>query len=154
MRRRGLGVITGPNPANLTQDQLAALTPDQLQMYQSVGWYTPTMAQLTASAFTAQQIAAQNQQEQTAAVPAPAPAPAPQPIARVVAPAQPVWGAAPRVVPFSVPVLAPTSVQSTAPAGSAPTSFLSTTLLGFPLWIWAAAAVGGYFLFSGGGHGR
>lgn len=42
-------MITGPNPSNLTQDQLAALSPAQLQMYQSVGWYTPTPGQIAAN---------------------------------------------------------------------------------------------------------
>jgi hypothetical protein len=57
-------------------------------------------------------------------------------------------------------------VQTVQPAGTPPApgtqtttdtsvGFFSTTVLGIPIWIWGAAAVGAYFFFfSGGKHGR
>lgn len=44
----------------------------------------------------------------------------------------------------------PTDTSTT----TAPASFFSQTLLGFPIWLWLVAGVGGYFLFAGGQRGR
>lgn len=58
----------------------------------------------------------------------------------------------PSPVQPSAPVVTGTPAgTANAPAG--PVSFLSTTILGIPLWIWGVGAIGAYFLFAGD-HGR
>lgn len=92
----------------------------------------------------------------------------PQPVASVAAtPSGPTITATPNVQSIVQPsqaVSAPV-VQPVQPAGASQppgtpavstsnVGFFSTTILGFPLWLWGVAAVGAYFLFVGGKHGR
>lgn len=95
-------------------------------------------------------------------IPAPAPAPTPPPVSvqQTAAPASIV--ATPNIQPIAAP--APTPVPAASPTVQAApvdtsggsTSLLSTTFLGFPLWVWGIAAVGGFLIFSqqGGRYGR
>lgn len=64
--------------------------------------------------------------------------------APVATPAPPVM-----VQPANAP--SPTDTSQPTPAG-----FLSATILGIPLWIWGAGAIGAYFVFGyqGGRYGR
>jgi hypothetical protein len=80
------------------------------------------------------------------------PAGAPSPVSRVPATVQPVWGSTPAIVPV-VATPSPTSTQPVGPASSS-VGFLSTTFLGFPLWLWGAGVAAYFVFFSGGGHGR
>lgn len=121
-------------------------------------------AQAAQPVLTAQQQASVVQAQQQGATPptiiGTAPASWIPPVAPAVA--QP---AAPTPTLASTPAATVQPVQMVQPANApqpvgtaqpAPVGFLSTTLLGIPLWIWGAAAVGGYFVFSqpGGYRGR
>jgi hypothetical protein len=93
-----------------------------------------------------------------------------QPVATAALPIVQVAPATPNIQPVSVPATTP--MQTLQPSGSPSalpnprasnagqasflaSGFLTTPILGFPLWLWGVAGVGAYFLFfSGGRHGR
>lgn len=108
-------------------------------------WTPPGAGGTPQQMIAAQQaVAAQNAPPPASPVPSPAPAPSQPPSAPTSAvPAQPVQ-------PTGFP--SPVAPSTTAPAGPQPFS-LSMPILGLPLWVWGAGAVGAFFLF-GGGHGR
>lgn len=168
MRRRGLGIVVNgvnvtSNPAGLNAAQLALLTPDQLGMYNSVGFYDANTPQQMAA------ILAAGPDNPNPPLPTFAPSrvapsapvitstpPSSSPV--VATPpggwpqACPAWGCgtAPIFPITSLPVPSPTSTQ---PVGSAPAS-TGFDLSSIPWWVWAGGAAALFFAFGGAGGGR
>lgn len=134
-----------PNPFNLTPAQLAALSPDQLAMYNSVGWYDPTASQIAANYNAGQDASvtgpvtpSQLGGDQTTPAAAPAAQPAAQPAGAPSSPTsfaqQAAAAAAGRVAPGTVNQGNPYLGSSTGVGGSGGGG-LPAGYSGLPSWL-------------------